>query len=135
MPYFTGLEIGVFITLFLGNFPRFMSIVFLIPFCFVFLFLTFPQAFFILAFCVFKYLHERRLRNRLQNELNSLLYEYVAMDDNSDVETITFFNSSGITGQTKDKEKKGSRTQNSSLSNGNQQQSSNNSFSKYSTKV
>jgi hypothetical protein len=80
-------------------------------------------------------LHERRLRNRLQNELNSLLYEYVAMDDNSDVETITFFNSSGITEHTKDKEKKGSRTQNSSLSNGNQQQSSNNSFSKYSTKV
>jgi hypothetical protein len=33
----------------------------------------------------------------MQNELNSLLYEYVAMDeDGSDVETITFFNSSGI---------------------------------------
>ncbi len=51
--------------------------------------------FFILAACALKYLHERRLRARLQSELNSLLYEYVSMDE-SDVETITFFNSSGI---------------------------------------
>ena len=45
---------------------------------------------------MFKYVYERRLRSQLQSELNDLLYEYVSMDEN-DVETITFFDASGIT--------------------------------------
>mmetsp|Transcript_25328 Transcript_25328/g.27668 ORF Transcript_25328/g.27668 Transcript_25328/m.27668 type:complete len:101 (+) Transcript_25328:131-433(+) len=74
MAYLSNWLIAVFIILFLG--------------------------FFTLAGCLFKYLYERRLQAQLQTELNSLLYEYVSMDEN-DVETISFFNSATLMNESK----------------------------------
>lgn len=42
-----------------------------------------------LAGCMLKYLHERRLRARLQTELGGLLFDYVPMDGH-EIETISF---------------------------------------------
>lgn len=49
------------------------------------------KAFFILAGCGIKYLYERRLASRLQNELNGFLYDYIALEGN-EIETINFIN-------------------------------------------
>eukprot|EP01039_Chlorochromonas_danica_P004699 gene4699-5147_t len=57
--------------------------------------------FFILGGCVLKYVHERRLRARLQQELNGLLFEYAPLDGN-EIETIAFINAqSQLTGPRK----------------------------------
>lgn len=47
--------------------------------------------FFILGALALRYLQERRLRARLQVELNGLLYEYVPLEGN-EIETISFIN-------------------------------------------
>lgn len=43
----------------------------------------------IISGCLVRYVHQRRIQERLQQEVSSLLYEYVPMDGN-EVETITF---------------------------------------------
>ncbi len=45
--------------------------------------------FFILAGFFLKRLHEQRLRARLQNELNTLLYDYAPLEE-GEIETISF---------------------------------------------
>jgi hypothetical protein len=44
-----------------------------------------------------RYIHQRRMQERLQQEVSNLLYEYVPMDG-YDVETVTFGNNDKNTG-------------------------------------
>jgi hypothetical protein len=46
--------------------------------------------FFILGFCVLKYLHQRRVQRRLRDEVKNLLFEYVPLDEESDIEVVNF---------------------------------------------
>ena len=93
MAYLSNWLIAVFIVLFLGK-RIYLSLKLLFPNYFAW------SGFFTLAGFLFKYLYERRLQAQLQTELNSLLYEYVSMDEN-DVETISFFNSATLMNESK----------------------------------
>jgi len=65
MWYFTDIEFGIFVSCFIG--------------------------FFIFGACVLKYVHERRLRARVQEELNTLFQDYIPLEGD-DIETINFIN-------------------------------------------
>lgn len=97
MIFFTDSTFAIFIVVFVGNsfntrFPHLS-------------WMTSSSArgigFFILGGCVLKYVHERRLRARLQQELNGLLFEYAPLEGN-EIETIAFINAqSQLTGPRK----------------------------------
>ena len=87
MMYFTKFTLTIFIVLFIGKYIEFLFR----PKSGTINLLVIILGFFAMAACLLKFLHERRLRARLQQELNGLLYDYVPMDGN-EIETISFIN-------------------------------------------
>jgi hypothetical protein len=76
---FTALEFGIFITLFIGErFSVFCDEKILIK--------LLNLGFFVVGGCALKYYHERRVRARLQEDLNALFSDYIPLDGEEEIE-------------------------------------------------